>query len=210
MRPAQAGIHAIAQAPFQLTAQRPIRIDGLLLAGGRSRRFGADKRRALLGGRTLADRSLALLRQSIDGDLFVAGRGAFDAPAVALFVADAAEGAGPLGGLVGGLLRCRDGLLVLPCDAPFVRADTLGAVARLARRSRRAVVVRSRRGIEPLVAFYPRAVLPRLAAGLRGGTRALHRLLPLLGALVIDAPDAREMHNVNRRRDLELAVEWSR
>jgi molybdopterin-guanine dinucleotide biosynthesis protein A len=186
------------------------RIDGLLLAGGRSRRFGSDKRRATLAGRTLAEHALALLRSQIDGDLFVAGDGAFDREVAAYRVADAAPGKGPLGGIVGALAHARFGMLVVPCDAPFVRADTLAALAALGRRQRRTVVARSSRGLEPLVAFYPRTALPFLAAALREGTRALHRLLPRLHATWIDARDARELHNVNRPADLDLAAAWMR
>lgn len=180
------------------------------MAGGRSRRFGGDKRHAVLGGLTLAERSLLLLRAGVDGDVFVAGRGAFAHPVDAIVIDDADRNAGPLAGLVAALLRCRFGVLVLPCDAPLVRADTLSGLLRAGRRHARTVVVRSRRGIEPLVAFYPRSALPFLAAGLRGGNRALHRLLPHLGAITIEVGDAREMHNVNRGPDLDLALRWSR
>jgi len=199
-----------------------VRVDGLLVAGGRSRRFGSDKRRAQLGAQpgsqfgsrfgsqTMTERSLALLRACTDGDLFVAGDGAFDHPVAAIFVADASANSGPLGGLVGALSRSRFGVLVLPCDAPLVRADTLASLARLGRRRARTVVVRSRRGLEPLVAFYPRSALPFLAAALREGNRALHRLVPRLGAIEVEAGDAREMHNVNRPGDLDLALAWKR
>ncbi len=180
----------------------PARLDGLLLSGGRSRRFGSDKRRARLEDRTLAEHALALLRRTVDGDVFVAGADAFDRPVQAIAVADADLGAGPLAGIVGALLRSRRGVVVLPCDAPLVRAGTLAAVGSLARKAGRPVVVRSRRGLEPLVAFYPRSALPFLCAQLRGGQRALHRLLPRLGALEVEVTDAREMHNVNRPADL--------
>jgi molybdopterin-guanine dinucleotide biosynthesis protein A len=180
------------------------------VAGGRSRRFGGDKRHARIGGITLAERSLALLRASVDGDVFVAGRDAFVHPVDAVFLEDADAGAGPLGGVVAALLRSRFGVLVLPCDAPLVRADTLSALLRLGRRRGCTVVVRSPRGVEPLVAFYPRAALPFLAAGLREGNRALHRLLPRLRAIEVGVGDAREMHNVNRATDLDLALRWSR
>ena len=179
------------------------RIDGLLVAGGRSTRFGSDKRRARFGAQTLAERSLSLLRTAVEGDIFVAGHGAFDHPVSATFVDDASAGAGPLGGIVGALLRVRFGVVVVPCDAPLVRGDTLRSVAALGRRTERIVVVRSRRGIEPLVAFYPRRALPFLAAGLREGNRALHRLVARSGALAVEAPDSREMRNVNRPADLD-------
>lgn len=187
-----------------------MRIDGLLVAGGRSRRFGGDKRRARLAAQTMAERSLTLLRACTDGDLLVAGDGAFDHPVSAIFVADAASRSGPLGGIVGALARSRFGLIVLPCDAPLVRADTLKSLAILGRRHVRPAVVRGSGGLEPLVAFYPRSALPLLAAALREGNRALHRLLPRLRAIEVEAGDAREMHNVNRPGDLELALSWKR
>jgi len=178
------------------------RIDGLLLAGGRSRRFGRDKRHALLAGRTLADIAMCKLRAVVDGDLWVAGAGAFDARGGAFMADDLVRGRGPLSGIAGGLLRVSFGVLVLPCDVPLVTLDTLSALARAARRSGRVVAVRSVRGWEPLVAFYPRAVLPRLAAALREGQRAPHRLLERLGALALAAGSSDEVCNVNRLEDL--------
>lgn len=185
-----------------------IRVDGVLLAGGKSRRFGRDKRRERLGDRSLAEHALGLLRGCVDGCVFLAGRGGFDHPVGATFVVDAAPGAGPLGGLVAALALSRFGVLVLPCDVPLLRADTLAAVARLGRRRARTVVVRSPRGLEPLIAFYPRTALPILAAGLREGNRALHRLLTALAPLEIPVGESRELHNVNRPADLEFATAW--
>lgn len=188
---------------------RAVRVDGLLLAGGRSRRFGGDKRRARLGAVTLAELALLRLRACVDGDVFVAGRGAFDRPVRAMFVADAAAGAGPLGGIVAALRRSRFGVLVLPCDAPFVGRDTLAAVAAAALRRGRTVVVRSPRGLEPLVAFYPRSALPLLEAALAARRLAMHRLVARLEPVVLDVRDARAMHNVNRRSDLAQALLWA-
>jgi molybdopterin-guanine dinucleotide biosynthesis protein A len=195
--------------PISVASSVASAVDGLLVAGGRSRRFGADKRRAVIAGATLAERALALLRGAAGGDLFVAGDGAFDHPVDAIFLRDAAANAGPLGGILAALARSRFGVLVLPCDAPFVRADTLATLARLGLRRGTTVCVRSPRGVEPLVAFYPRSALPILAGGLREGTKALHRLIPRLGASFVVASDARELHNVNRPGDYELARTWS-
>jgi len=182
---------------------RPDRVDGLLLAGGLSRRFGSDKRRAVFGGRTLAGRALLALRGAVDGDVFVAAvRGRFDWPATAILVEDASTGAGPLAGLVGGLARSRFGVLVLPCDTPLLRAATVQALARLGRMHGRTVIARGPNGIEPLVAFYPRAAFPVLAAALREGTLALHRAIRPLRPLELRAADAGEFRNVNRPQDM--------
>ncbi|HYC00652.1 MAG TPA: molybdenum cofactor guanylyltransferase [Candidatus Limnocylindrales bacterium] len=182
------------------------RIDALLIAGGRSRRFGADKRHALLGTRTLAEIALAKLRAVADGDVFVAGAGALVRPAPVIFVEDAQRGRGPLAGIAGGLLRASFGVIVMPCDAPFVHVDTLATLARLGRRSGRAAVLRGARGWEPLVAFYPKSVLPALLGALREGLLAPHRLLARLGALAVSAPSAAETWNINRAGDFEHAL----
>lgn len=186
------------------------RIDGLLLAGGRSRRFGRDKRRALLGGRALADIAIARLRAVVDGDLWIAGAGTFQAGGPAFLVDDLVRGGGPLSGIAGGLLRARLGVLVLPCDVPLVSPDTLVSLLRVARRTGRVVALRSLRGWEPLVAFYPRAAFPLLAAALREGQRAPHRLLERLGALALPAGRTGEVWNVNRVEDLAAATEVER
>lgn len=184
------------------------RVDGVLVAGGRSRRFGRDKRHEVFGGLTLAEHSLALLRQCTDGVVFIAGHGAFLHPVQGIAVADAAIGAGPLGAIVAALSRSEFGVMALPCDAPLLRPDSVKAVVQLGRHRSRTVVLRSACGPEPLVAFYPRSALPLLAAALRGGHRALHRLLPRLRALEVKVGAAHELHNVNRPEDLESATAW--
>lgn len=182
------------------------RIDGLLIAGGRSRRFGRDKRNALLSGRTLADIALSKLRAVVDGDLWIAGAGTFKAAGRWLLVDDLDAGAGPLSGIAGGLLRARSGVLVLPCDVPLVAVDTLTAVVAAARRSNRVVALRSTRGWEPLVAFYPKAAFPQIAAALREGQRSAHRMLDRLDAIAIRVGRMHEMWNVNRIEDLTAAT----
>lgn len=193
-------------SPWPSRRARPVRVDGLLVAGGHARRFGSDKRRALFGSVTLAEAALARLREAVDGDVFIAGTGAFARPVHAHFVEDAAKGSGPLGAIVAGLVRSRFGVLVLPCDAPFVHRDTLACVTRMALASGDPVVVRSPRGLEPLVAFYPRSALPLLRRALVARRLALYQSLPLLNVRIVEARDSREFFNVNRPTDLQQAL----
>ena len=53
-----------------MTGLEPLDVSGIVLAGGRSRRFGSDKLAATIGGRTLLDRSIAALA-SVASDLVV-------------------------------------------------------------------------------------------------------------------------------------------
>ncbi|AHE52098.1 molybdenum cofactor guanylyltransferase [Sphingomonas sanxanigenens] len=72
---------------------------GVVLAGGRSSRFGSDKALARFEGRTLLDHALAALRPHVDA-VAVVGRAAGDVPGIADWPA---PDLGPLGGLCGAL-----------------------------------------------------------------------------------------------------------
>lgn len=179
-------------------------IDGLLLAGGHSRRFGSDKRQAQLGPRTLLEITAGKLARAVSGELMVAVGVAAPAviPGGAIVLRDEAAERGPLGGIVAGLRRTRTGLLVLACDLPWVGAATLELLARLGRQHHRIVAPRSAIGWEPLVGYYPREALDVLAGALRSHCLAPHRILEKTGALAIAGVPAAELRNVNRPGDL--------
>ncbi|WP_166747783.1 molybdenum cofactor guanylyltransferase [Sphingomonas aerolata] len=104
------------------------RILGVVLAGGRSSRFGSDKAQALLAGRRLADHARALLRPHVD-DAVVAGRDGLirDLPGPDL---------GPLGGIAGALHHAAGlgytSVLTIACDVPALPDGLLAALARRA------------------------------------------------------------------------------
>jgi molybdopterin-guanine dinucleotide biosynthesis protein A len=96
---------------------------GVVLAGGKSSRFGSDKAEALLGGRPLIEHAIEALRPHCDA-VAVAGR----ETALALSIADwPAPDAGPLGGLAGALNHALnhgfDQVLSVPVDAALLPAD---------------------------------------------------------------------------------------
>lgn len=105
-----------------------MRIAGVVLAGGQSRRFGSDKAEENFGGRSLLDWSLAALAPHVEL-LLVSGR----PHPRHLTVADRpAAGLGPLGGLAGALAAAQDRqfthLLSLPCDTPRLPHGLLDAL----------------------------------------------------------------------------------
>lgn len=98
------------------------RILGAVLAGGRSRRFGADKAHALLDGQSLLDRAIAQLA-GLTESVVVCGRRLDGAD----WLDDAPRaGLGPLGGLLAALdcaaARGFDGVLSTACDMPLFPA----------------------------------------------------------------------------------------
>lgn len=107
----------------------PQRILGVVLAGGRSSRFGSDKALAEIGGRTLLDRALTTLARQCDA-VVVAGRD--DVPGTALADRPRA-GMGPLGGLCAalhhGAERGFDAVLSIPVDGFDLPADLVGELS---------------------------------------------------------------------------------
>ena len=144
----------------------------ILAGGGATRLGGADKASLVIGGRRILDRQLAVLTP-ITGDIrIVANAAARYADLGVPVVADAVNGAGPLGGVYTALVDARhEAVLVLACDLPFV---TAALVERLAAEYGRggqvdAVVPRSRRGLEPLCALYRKGCADAARRCLDGG-----------------------------------------
>lgn len=99
------------------------RVSAIILAGGRSSRFGADKLEADLDGRTVLDHVIDAMAALAD-DIVVVGR-AGRRPGVR-YVPDDEPGAGPLAGLASGLAAIEDDVaLVVGGDMPLLRADVL-------------------------------------------------------------------------------------
>ena len=98
---------------------------GVVLAGGRSSRFGSDKALAELDGHTLLERAVNSLSASCD-KVVIAGRDSGPAPTVPDWPrADM----GPLGGIAGGLRHAReegfDSALTCGVDSVDLPADLL-------------------------------------------------------------------------------------
>lgn len=184
-------------------------LDGLVLAGGRSTRFGSDKRLALFGDEELIRRAVRRLATLATGTVFVATgprRERLPGTAGAVVIADAPAGRGPLGGIAAGLERSSHGLLVLGCDLPLVSLATLSRVASAGRATDRPAAVRSARGWEPLVAYWPRRVYKQVRAAIDAGRLAPHALLDALAAVAVAGVRPAELSNVNTRDDLARAA----
>ncbi|HVS14981.1 MAG TPA: NTP transferase domain-containing protein [Thermoanaerobaculia bacterium] len=193
----------------RLAGKRPA---GAVLAGGRSRRLGADKTRLALvrDGRVLSLVEWAIARLAPFCDpVVVAGPAAVAAGARA--IADG-PAPGPAAGLLGaGAALPGRSVLALACDLPWVGCD---ALERLLARSREGdvdlVLFRSAGGLEPLCSLWSPAALARLAARCAAGDPSLWSLTddPLLSSVVLDASDLgeRAFFNLNRPEDLERFV----
>ncbi len=169
------------------------RTAGVVLAGGRSERFGSDKAAALWRGRSLVDWSVAALAPYCD-TIFVSGR---DHPAHVRVPDRPEPGLGPLGGLAGALFAAqeqgRDRILSLPCDTPEIPA---GLLDRLCAQDKAAYVDSC-----PVIGIWPVADAARLESWLASGKpRAMRAWTDEIGAIAIRADSP--IPNINHPADL--------
>jgi molybdopterin-guanine dinucleotide biosynthesis protein A len=191
-------------------------IFGLVLAGGRSARFGADKALALLNGRSLFDASLSVLGVSCARlAVSVEDGGPLAEVAAARGLDRLADppGAprGPLAGVLSGLIWARAGgadlLATAPCDTPFLPADMVARLAGALAADDGAMVARAPDGLHPLCGVWRTAVAEPLAEALAGGAPPPGGgVLRRLGGRSLDFEDAAAFFNVNTREDLARAA----
>lgn len=184
----------------------------VILAGGRSTRFGSDKAAALWHGKPLVEHVIVRVRR-ICGEVIVVLREgqalrttgvdqvAYDEP-------DAAEG--PLRGIVAGLRICTQPFtFVLACDAPCVAPALLCALRDCIQPGHVAALPEWRGQLQPLCALYRTAVQPWLEAFLRAGEASPLRVLAASRCRVLPEAEVRgadpagwSFYNVNTPESL--------
>ena len=149
-------------------------VTGVILAGGLASRYGGRaKGLESVGGRRIVDRVAAALAHAADELLLIANdpRAEEWLPGVRR-AADVRADAGSLGGIHAALVHAGGPALVVAWDMPFVAAPLLRALRDLGRDAD-AVVPESdsKRGLEPLCAFYGPACIPAIERRLDAGDR---------------------------------------
>ncbi len=187
------------------------RIAGLVLAGGRSRRFGREKAMALLAGRPLIDWSLMALDGVCEAVAVSAAPGVGAgihalAAGRAVLHDDPAHPAGPLAGLAAGLAWARnrgcDRLVCLPCDTPGVRPEHLRQLIAALDDAEAAYAI-TEAGVHGLCAVWRASFAPALAARLSAGDHPpVRRLLAEIDARAVIFADSEAFRNVNTAADL--------
>jgi molybdopterin-guanine dinucleotide biosynthesis protein A len=200
------------------TARTP-GMQGYVVAGGQSRRFGQDKARALLDGQAMLTRMCNLVAGAAGSVRVVADSKARYADLQAFVVEDLWPGEGPLGGIVTALLATsaadggRDWNLIVSCDMPFLTPEWLAHLVQRAWAGQAQVVLaHSAHGPEPLCACWRTDAVATLEAAFMRGVRRVNEGIALLRAEVLDERDwkrfdsaGRLFWNMNTPQDYEQA-----
>jgi molybdopterin-guanine dinucleotide biosynthesis protein A len=149
-------------------------VTGVILAGGEASRYGGrPKGLERVGGRRIIDRVADALRAATDDLLLIANDPSAAAWLPGVRVAgDVRPGLGSLGGLHAALARVEGAVLVVAWDMPFVPAALLHALRTLGGEADAAVPESgSKRGLEPMCAYYAPPCLDAIERRLDAGDR---------------------------------------
>lgn len=188
---------------------------GVLVAGGKSRRMGRDKRFLELGGQALLQRALSVL-QSLFEEVLVA----LAEPLPQLtgqgyrIVTDLIPDCAALGGLYTGLSAASHSrVLTVGCDMPFLNPAVIRRLAELGAQAD-VVIPKLATGLQPMLAVYSRTCLPHLEQMIRAQQFKVQglaevpgltvKLIPEKDFLDVD-PQLLSFFNINTPADFEFA-----
>jgi molybdopterin-guanine dinucleotide biosynthesis protein A len=171
-------------------------LTGIVLAGGRSSRFGSDKASALLAGRPMLQWVISAAAQVCDPIVLVTAKPQdlppLESPVELRHVTDRYPESGPLAGLVTGMAVAESELcFAASCDTPLLRPGLI-AMLREAAPGHDVVCPEVDGYLQPLAAIYRVPLcLPLFEEHVRGGRLGLHDAFATLNVRVVSEAEVR-------------------
>lgn len=155
-------------------------VAGVVLAGGRNSRMGADKAFLRLEGEFAIARMLRVLQGCCSSLVIVTNDPQKYASYQAVVVTDEFPYRGPLAAIYSALAVVSEAYaFVTACDMPFLRPEPVRfLIDRVS--GQEAVIPRWDGDIEPLHGIYATSLRTKIGAALQGGNAAIRQFLPLI------------------------------
>jgi molybdenum cofactor guanylyltransferase len=200
------GVHFVFWAYNVTVAKRVDRLEfsGVVLAGGKSKRFGSDKAKFVYQGKMMMQWVLDSFENS--SERFIITNQPYTEFNIPVYP-DIIQSQTPLSGIHSALVHAKhDWVAIAACDMPFLTKvywQTLGSYCK----NTQAVVVESEHGLEPLAAFYQRSLLASTEHSLQQNQKAIHVFLQSSDATILQASDLNlpdnTFSNINRLEDVD-------
>lgn len=186
-------------------------VTGIILAGGRSSRMGAEKGLQELCGKPLIHYAIEALSGLCNTIIISSSSEAYHSLGFKV-VADVIPGIGPMGGIYSTLRQSKtEENLVLSCDLPFASVELLSYILENSKGYKVAVPWLGDQHYEPLCGFYHLSILDQINAFIENNNYKLPDIFDeiRINRLVInnelDFYHANLFLNVNSKHDLTLA-----
>ena len=183
-----------------------MQITGIILAGGKSTRMGADKALLKVEGETLLEKAVKLC-QSICNQIIISSNSDGHNVRGILRIPDEIRNCGPMGGIYSCLKHAEnEWSFVISVDAAFVIPEFVSFLIEHTN-NYDAVVPVHEKGKEPLIALYNKCTLPFLKKNLEIGIYKMHTLLEDIETNFVDSTvwknrNQRLFRNINSQTDL--------
>lgn len=191
-------------------------INGIVLAGGKSLRFGNDKASEAIGSKSLLQQVITSLR-FLGGEIIVVTSDehpiseSIDHPKLRILT-DILPGKGPLGGIYTGLAASTTEYnLVVASDMPFLNEALLRYQIEISE-GYDITVPRLGKLVEPLHAIYARSCLGPMAEMIKQEHLSIYQLFRRVRVRYMEAaeierfdPEHRSLFNINTKTDLAAA-----
>lgn len=194
---------------------RDVKIAGVIVAGGQSRRFGSDKAFSLYKGMPFFQHSLQAVSSYADEVIIVTSRALFprfnDLPNVQV-VEDLEEfkGCGPLAGIYTAMRGNQaEWYVVLPVDVPLVTSSLVNRLISKVDERYDAIVPIIGGKLQPLLALYRESVRERIYNQLVSEEYKMGNILKGLSVLYLTEEEIGEreaFHNINTKQDYDTHI----
>lgn len=176
----------------------------VILAGGKSRRFGKDKALASFGEKSLIEHIYFLLEPLFDEVFIISDNTEKYHCTGARVLPDLHKESGPLGGLHAALSAAEEGyVFITACDMPFISKVLITEMQKIIEKSHPEAVVTSHKGfIEPFHAFYSTELIDKIEKRLKSSPCGLLAFLRTISPAIIETKNEQAFVNINTPEDL--------
>lgn len=189
-----------------------MKIAGIVLAGGASRRMGTDKAALELGSSSVLD-IIAGELSSITSQVYIATGSVCREEMASEYIKvnDIYPGSGPLAGIQAGMLRGEADLyVVVSCDIPLIRAELLSAMVEVLEVSLdsgiQALVPQIKGQIHPLAAVYHHSMIDTLETQLREDNRRVRDALSKVSVRYVTESELEAITGIPAARIEEMFI----
>ncbi len=183
---------------------------GVILAGGKSSRFGSNKALALVDNRPMIRHAMDILESLFPEHLLVT-----NSPEEYSFTGwnitpDIYPGCGPLAGIHAALTRVKsEKIFVVGCDMPYIKAEVIQFICDQYANNADAVIPETPNGLEPLHGLYHKNCIQQLSSELQLGQRRVQQFFAKMKTVIIPWPQIAlldplqtSFQNINHQHDL--------
>ncbi len=187
-------------------------IAGIILAGGKSLRYGQDKAFISLNGVFLIERVISVMRQVFQDVILIANEvGKYAGFGLPVYE-DVIKGIGPIGGILTGMLWIqkiqKSAGFFVACDMPFLNPELIAYMVKI-RDGFDVVIPRIGKNIEPLHAIYTKNCIPYIEESIHKKNYGIRTFFPKVSVRYVEKdeimaydPELKFLININTPEDI--------